>query len=132
MAKLELPLRNSLVFAILILFGLLTSGCYAQTSSGQPNALIRSPEAGAEVPINEPLTVEVTATDPAELGLVRIELKANDVVVDTYEIEGDESRVTTELSFTPTEAGPLTLVAVAYQVEGLSGTSARTEIEVIE
>ncbi len=121
-----------LLFVTLVLFGLLMSGCYAQTSSGQPNALIRSPEAGAKVTVNEPLVVEITATDPAGFRLTRVELRANDVVVDTLELEGDESRVTVELSFTPTEVGPVSLIAVAYQEKDMSGTSSRREIEVVE
>ena len=122
------------IFTTLIVLSVILTGCilHAQTSSGQPNALINNIKPGTQFPVGQPIMVEVIATDPAGFGLSAVELKADDKVVDSYQVPDKAKRVDIKLKFTPTKTGTSTLIAYAYRDNGMSGSSARLSIEIID
>jgi len=91
-----------------------------EISPTTPSVFIQSPVAGSQVPINQPVTVNATASDAN--GVTRAELWVGGNVVDQQESAIPEGQPTfpVTLRWTPTVAGSYTLEVRAYNSLGVS------------
>jgi uncharacterized protein YraI len=106
-----------IVVLILTLAGLtawLLTRDRVQVTPTTPSVFIQSPVAGSQVPINQPVTVNATASDPN--GITRAELWVGGNVVDQQESAIPEGQPTfpVTMHWTPTVAGSYTLEVRAY------------------
>ncbi len=119
-------MRFRLGFVLLLVFVLaacnLSSGGDAQNAAtptvqggGQPTVTIVSPASGSTVPLNQPINVNVTATD--SVGITRIQLLAGGAIVKTVSSQntGGDRNMTVLLDYTPTSEGSLILQVIAYR-----------------
>ncbi len=81
----------------------------------KPTITINSPANGTEVIVNTQVIVSVSAAD--NIGLTRVTLFANDQQVDsvTSQAATGDRQVNALLDFTPSQAGSITVRAVAYR-----------------
>ncbi len=96
-----------------------------------PNVFIQSPVAGSQVPVNQPVLVSATASDPN--GITRAELWVGGNVVDQQESAVAEGQPTfpVTLRWTPTVAGSYTLEVRAYNSLGVSSSPTTVMITVV-
>jgi septal ring-binding cell division protein DamX len=119
------------VVVILTLAGLtawLLTRDRVQVTQTTPNVFIQSPVAGSQVQINQPVAVNVTASDPN--GITRAELWVGGNVVDQQQSAIAEGQPTfpAAMLWTPTVAGSYTLEVRAYN--SLGAASAPTTVMV--
>ncbi|MFW9805053.1 MAG: Ig-like domain-containing protein [Candidatus Thorarchaeota archaeon] len=112
-----------IVILILALAGLtawLLTRNRVQITPTTPSVFIQSPVAGSQVPINQPVTVNATASDPNSI--TRAELWVGGNVVDQQESAIPEGQPTfpVTLRWTPTVAGSYTLEIRAYNSLGVA------------
>ena len=112
-----------IVILILALAGLtawLLTRNRVQITPTTPSVFIQSPVAGSQVPINQPVTVNATASDPNSV--TRAELWVGGNVVDQQESAIPEGQPTfpVTLRWTPTVAGSYTLEIRAYNSLGVA------------
>jgi hypothetical protein len=117
------------VMLILALAGLtawLLTRNRAETPSSIPSVFIQTPVTGSQVPTNQPVIVNATASDPN--GVTRAELWVGGNVVDQQQSAAAEGQPTfpVSLRWTPTVAGNYTLEVRAYNK--LDATSAPTTV----
>lgn len=119
-------MRFRLWYALLLVIGLaacnLSAGGDAQNAAtptvnggGQPTVTIVSPANGSDTALNQPVIVNVSATD--SVGITRIQLLANGAIVKTVPSQsasGDRS-MNVLLDYTPTAEGALNLTVIAYR-----------------
>jgi hypothetical protein len=106
-----------LVVLILALAGLtawLLTRDQGEAAPSVPTVFIQSPVAGSQVPINQPVTVNATASDPN--GITRVELWVGGNVVDQQQSAVAEGQPTfpVTMTWTPTAPGIYTLEVRAY------------------
>lgn len=121
--------RIALLFLAVVMAGLsacnLSSSGGAQVSptttgsssgGGSPIITILSPQAGAEVLINQQILVSANANDPSG-GITRVQLFANGSIAKTVSSEtpGGDPNLNVLLDYTPTATGTLTLQVIAYR-----------------
>jgi pSer/pThr/pTyr-binding forkhead associated (FHA) protein len=89
-----------------------------QVTPTTPSVFIQAPVAGSQVPVNQPVVVNATASDPD--GITRVELWVGGNVVDQQQSAVPEGQPTfpVTLSWTPTVAGSYTLEIRAYDSQG--------------
>jgi uncharacterized protein YraI len=117
------------VMLILALAGLtawLLTRNRAQTPASIPSVFIQTPVTGSQVPTNQPVIVNATASDPN--GVTRAELWVGGNVVDQQQSAAAEGQPTfpVSLRWTPTVAGNYTLEVRAYN--RLDASSAPTTV----
>jgi uncharacterized protein YraI len=117
------------VMLILALAGLtawLLTRNRAQTPASIPSVFIQTPVTGSQVPTNQPVIVNATASDPN--GVTRAELWVGGNVVDQQQSAAAEGQPTfpVSLRWTPTVAGNYTLEVRAYNK--LDASSAPTTV----
>lgn len=85
-----------------------------------PVVFVRSPAAGTQVRVNEPVTVDAVAND--DQGVTRVELwVGGTLVAQQGALSGEATRtLQTELIWTPSAAGSYTLQLRAYNVQGIA------------
>lgn len=93
-------------------------------ADGGPTVTIISPEAGSTVPLNESMTVQVSANDTSGPGVIRVDLLVDDVTIDTFEGGGPQASLTANLTFVPTAEGAISVSAVAYREDGTASSPA--------
>lgn len=118
-----------IVVIILTLAGLtawLLTRNRVQVTPTTPNVFIQSPVAGSQVPVNQPVIVSATASDPN--GITRAELWVGGNVVDQQQSAVPEGQPTfpTTLRWTPPVAGSYTLEVRAHN--SLGAVSAPTTV----
>jgi uncharacterized protein YraI len=98
----------------------------AQTPASIPSVFIQTPVTGSQVPANQPVIVNATASDPN--GVTRAELWVGGNVVDQQQSAAAEGQPTfpVSLRWTPTVAGNYTLEVRAYN--RLDASSAPTTV----
>jgi uncharacterized protein YraI len=86
-----------------------------QSASGRPRVVINSPTDGSTSPVNREILISVSATDSR--GVTRIQLQANDRIVQTLTSENANGQTTFNavLNHTPQQTGQLVLRVVAYR-----------------
>lgn len=118
----RLRLGIALLLVLVLAACNLSSGGDAQNAAtptvaggGQPTVTIVSPASGSTVPLNQPINVNVTATDP--VGITRIQLLAGGAIVKTVSSQnaGGDRNMTVLLDYTPTTEGSLILQVIAYR-----------------
>jgi pSer/pThr/pTyr-binding forkhead associated (FHA) protein/uncharacterized protein YgiM (DUF1202 family) len=89
-----------------------------QATPSTPSIFIQAPVAGSQVPVNQPVAVNATASDPD--GITRVELWVGGNVVDQQQSAAPEGQPTfpVTLHWTPTVAGGYTLELRAYDSQG--------------
>ncbi len=120
-----------IVVVIVTLGGLtawLLTRSQVQVTPSTPNVFILSPVTGSQVPVNEPVIVSATASDPN--GIVRSELWVGGNVVDQQQSAIAEGQPTfpATLRWTPSVVGGFTLEVRAYN--SLGSVSAPTTVMV--
>ncbi|MBK8022539.1 MAG: SH3 domain-containing protein [Chloroflexi bacterium] len=85
------------------------------SGGGLPVVTIVSPLDNASVPVNQEVTVSVSASDA--VGITRIQLFANNSIVQTVPSQtvGGDLTLNTLIDYTPTQIGTVTLQAIAYR-----------------
>lgn len=120
--------RIALLFLAVVMAGL--SACNLSSSGGAqvsptstggasgstPTVTILSPQAGAEVLVNQQILVSANANDPSG-GITRVQLFANGTIAKTVSSEtpGGDPNLNVLLDYTPTATGTLTLQVIAYR-----------------
>jgi hypothetical protein len=101
-------------------------------ASGQPTISVSSPVNGAVVPLGAPVAVVSSATDA--VGVSRIDLAVDGVVVDSYSTPGSvgQPNVAAQLSWTPAAAGAHALAAIAYRPDGTASAPAVIAVSVTD
>lgn len=123
--------KSLLVLAILLPVVLGACGALPGDSGDPPIVSVASPANGATVPVNEPLSVQVMASDPDGPGVVRVQLEVNGTVMDSFDPVGAQEQVSVALSFTPTTEGALALSVTAIDEDQNSGTPAILSLNVV-
>jgi uncharacterized protein YgiM (DUF1202 family) len=85
------------------------------SASGKPRVVINSPTDGSTSPVNREILVSVSASDSR--GVTRIQLQANDRIVQTLTSENANGQTTFNavMNYTPTQTGQLLLRVIAYR-----------------
>jgi uncharacterized protein YraI len=122
------------VILILTLAGLtawLLTRNRVQVTPTTPSVFIQSPVAGSQVPINQSVTVNASASDPN--GVTRAELWVGGNVVDQQESAIPEGQPTfpVTLHWTPTVAGSYTLEVRAYNSLGVASAPTTVMISAV-
>jgi len=123
-----------IVVIILTLAGLtawLLTRDRVQATPTTPSVFIQSPVAGSQVPVDQPVIVNATASDPN--GVTRAELWVGGNVVDQQQSAVPEGQPTfpVTLQWTPTVAGGYTLEVRAYNSLGTSSAPTTVMITVV-
>jgi hypothetical protein len=102
-----------------------------QATPTTPSVFIQSPVAGSQVPVNEPVIVNATASDPD--GITRVELWVGGNVVDQQQSAAPEGQPTfpVTLRWTPTVAGSYTLELRAYDSQGTASPPTTVMVTVV-
>lgn len=85
------------------------------SGGGQPTVTIVSPANGSDAALNQPVIVNVTATD--SVGITRVQLLVNGAIVKTVSSQnaGGDRNLSVLLDYTPTAEGVLNLQVIAYR-----------------
>lgn len=131
MMRIRKPLL--LLLVVLLMPALLVTSCNLlnMASQGLPDVTINSPVTGSPVPVDHVVTVEVSAGDSTGPGIAQIDLLVNDVVVDSYTSPSPQSTTTVNLSFTTTQEGAITVVAVAFRPDGTPSLPSTVALTVV-
>jgi uncharacterized protein YraI len=102
-----------------------------QTTPTPPSVFIQSPVAGSQVPNNQPIAVNATASDPD--GVTHVELWVGGNVVDRQESAIPEGQPTLPVTmrWTPTALGGYTLEVRAYNSQGVPSAPTTVMITVV-
>jgi hypothetical protein len=126
---------NGLRFYVMVLamFVLAAFACGpGQTATAAlPTVTIISPLPGSTVPVNEPVTVQASASDPDGPGVTRIDLLVDRVTVDSFTAGGPQSTVAANLTFTPETEGAIAVSVVAFRADGTSSKPATLALSVV-
>jgi uncharacterized protein YraI len=102
-----------------------------QATPTTPSVFIQSPVAGSQLPVNQPVLVNASASDPD--GVTRAELWVGGNVVDQQQSAVAEGQPTfpATLRWTPTVAGTYTLEVRAYDTQGTASSPTTVMINVV-
>lgn len=127
--------KHGLIFRLMALVLILSAGGVGCNlpggGGGQPGITINSPPSGDTVAVNNPVTVQVAASDPNGPGIVRVDLFVDGVVVDSFQAGAPESVVGVNLTFTPEAEQAITVTAVAYREDGTKSEPATIALSVV-
>lgn len=127
---------------VLVLMLLATLGCSLTSGDAEPTALIpagkpivtiRQPAALAAFRVGDTVTVQAEATDPNGTGVTRVELRVNNVVVDsqTSQVPQGESNLSVLLDYIAAVPSPQVVLAVrAYRGNSAVSDDATVTISV--
>src|SRR5258706_10806096 len=95
------------------------------TSSQKPVIQITAPLDNADSVINKQITVQITSSHPD--GVTRVELRANDLQVDSKVSQNpaDDPQLSAFLAYTPNAIGSLSMTTIAYP--GITAIDQETE-----
>ena len=131
------------VFSLLMMLSLTALACNLTSNDNQPTqvgplramtAQIISPSANTAFPVGQPITVQAKVTDPDGTGVTRVELRANNIVVDqkpSLNAAGDKD-LTINLTWdAPSAPGNVVLSVIPYR-GATRGTTANAQILVVD
>jgi serine/threonine protein kinase len=125
-----LPIVLALILLASLTAWLLTRNP-VQVTPTIPTVFITSPLAGSQVPINQPIIVNATASDPN--GITRVELWVGGNVVDQQQsaLAEGQSTFPVILRWTPSVGGSYTLEVRAYNRPGIANAPTTVMITVV-
>jgi len=100
---------------------------------GQPTVVIESPASGSPTPVGQPLAVQARADDIQGSGVNRIDLRVNDILVDSESTPGlvAQTMFVAQLSWTPSADEVVTLTVIAYRPDGTPSPPASVTVAVV-
>ncbi len=125
------PRLAKIVGVLLILATLLACDLTQLVSMnpGKPTVTIGAPPHGAEVPVKTLVLVQAEATD--DTGVSRIELWEDGSIVAVAQSPTPQPRFSAVLQWTPSSAGPHTLIAKAINTASIASEPAAITVQVI-
>lgn len=137
-ARSEQPMTRTsfrLPLALLAVLALAAVACNLVGLSAQnagPSVAIAAPDDGATLPVDEPVTVVISAEDLSGAGIASVDFYADGALIATEEAaEGPGRTVTATFEWTPSAEGEISLMAIAYREDATASVPATIGVTVV-
>jgi hypothetical protein len=133
----EIARQSQHAFLVAAMVGLfLLAGCDTLLSSQtplppptfKPIVTLNSPASGTSVSLNDPVTIDATATDAS--GILRVDFLVNAAVIDSQRLFVASRRFEYQTTWRPTTAGQNTLTIIAYNVNNVASDQVSVAVSV--
>ncbi|MBU1746092.1 MAG: hypothetical protein KKA73_00245 [Chloroflexi bacterium] len=124
--------RRFVIALVALVYGLGLVACSSPSCapSSKPVVTITAPTAGAQVPLNQPLAVQVTALDTS--GVSRVELWIDNALVNTQNLPTPQPTAAVTLQWVAAPAGPHALMVRAYNAANVASDPVMMSIVVTD